>query len=144
MPRLLREGLRYVGVSALAFALDLALLTLQVELLGIPYLAAAAVSFLAGTVFVYWASITHVFGYRRLESAHIEFGLFALVGVIALGLNLVVIYAAVDAIGLHYLLAKFAAAACTFLVNFGLRRWFLFSPWRDGKSSSTVEELTSR
>jgi putative flippase GtrA len=41
--------------------------------------------------------------------------------------NLVVIYVAVDTMGIPLLLAKLGAAACTFGVNFLLRRQFLFT-----------------
>ena len=142
MPQLVREGAGYVAVSGIAFVLDLLLLSAQIELFAIPYLAAAAVSFLAGTVFVYWASVTHVFGYRRVDSSTIEFGIFLLAGLVGLAVNLAAMYAAVDVFGLHYLIAKFGAAACTVLVNFGLRRWFLFTKWRHEERVSGAEEWT--
>jgi putative flippase GtrA len=125
--RLVQELTRYVGASTVAFLLDVALLWLQVSILGWPYLPAAAVSFLCGTLFVYVASVRHIFAFRRLESARNEFTIFLLVGLVGLSINLCVIYLLVDRIGLHYLLAKVGAAATTFLANFGLRRWFLFT-----------------
>ena len=36
-------------------------------------------------------------------------------------------YALVDWLALHYLLAKVAAAGVSFLANFGMRRWLLFT-----------------
>lgn len=126
---LARELTRYVGASGAAFALDVALLWLQVSVIGVPYLVAAAISFLVGTAFVYWASVSHIFGFRRLESARNEFAVFLSVGLVGLAINLGVIYVGVSRLGLHYLLAKFGAAGCTFLANFAMRRWLLFTPW---------------
>ena len=142
MTRLLKEAGGYVAASAAAFVLDIGLLAIQVSLLGIPYLPAAAIAFLAGTVFVYWASIRHVFEFRRLEDARLEFGFFLAVGVAGLAVNLVAMYAAVDGLGLHYLLAKIGAAGLTFGVNFGLRRLFLFSRWRRDHADTSARELT--
>jgi len=127
--RLTRELVPYFGVSAVGLALDVSLLWLQVSVIGVPYLAAAAISFVTGTVLVYWASIRHIFGFRRLTSARNEFAVFLAVGVLGLAINLCVIYIGVARLGLHYLVAKVGAAGCTFLANFAMRRWLLFTPW---------------
>jgi len=127
--RLARELVRYFGVSAAALALDVALLWLQVSVIGVPYLAAAGISFLSGTAFVYWTSVRHIFGFRRLESARNEFAVFLVLGLVGLAINLGVIYIGVSRLGLHYLLAKLGAAGFTFLANFAMRRWLLFTPW---------------
>ena len=139
MTRIFREAGGYVAASAAAFLLDVGLLFVQVSWLGIPYLAAAAIAFVAGTIFVYWASVRHIFEFRRLDDARLEFGFFLVVGVIGLAVNLAAMYAIVDGVGVHYLLAKIGAAGLTFGVNFGLRRLFLFSRWRSDDSISAEE-----
>ena len=132
--RLARELIPYFGASAVGLAIDVSLLWLQVSVLGVPYLAAAAISFLTGTVLVYWASIRHIFGFRRLASARTEFVLFVAVGLVGLAINLGVIYVGVSYLGLHYLVAKIGAAGFTFLANFAMRRLLLFTPWaRSGR-----------
>jgi putative flippase GtrA len=128
MNRFLRQATGYVGASALAFGVDFLLLSLLVAVFGVPYLLAAALSFLAGTVVVYWLSIRHVFDYRRLDDWRREFAIFAALGLVGLVVNLAVIYSLVERLGLHYLVAKVGAAGCTFIVNFLLRRWLLFLP----------------
>lgn len=127
--RLAGELIRYLGASAAALALDVSLLWLQVSIIGAPYLAAAAISFLSGTAFVYWASVSRIFGFRRLESARNEFAVFLAVGLVGLTINLGIIYIGVSRFGFHYLVAKIGAAGFTFLANFALRRWLLFTPW---------------
>jgi putative flippase GtrA len=112
----------------MAFGVDIAVLTVLVSVLRVPYLAAAAVSFMAGTVVVYWLSIHHVFDHRRLDDWRSEFSIFALLGTLGLLVNLCVMYALVTGLGLHYLLGKVGAAGCSFVANFVLRRWMLFSP----------------
>jgi putative flippase GtrA len=137
--RLARELIRYVGASAAALALDFSLLWLQVAVIGVPYLAAAAISFLCGTALVYWASVSHIFGFRRLESARNEFAVFLAVGLVGLAINLGVIHIGVSRLGLHYLLAKVGAAGCTFLANFAMRRWLLFTPWARASAARPAE-----
>lgn len=128
MNRFVRQATGYVGASAAAFAVDFLLLSLLVSGFRIPYLAAAFVSFSAGTVVVYWLSIRHVFDYRRLEDWRPEFAVFAALGLMGLLVNLTAMYSLVDGLGLHYLVAKVGAAGFTFIANFLLRRWMLFTP----------------
>ena len=137
--RLTRELIPYFAASAVGLALDVSLLWLQVSVIGVPYLAAAAISFLTGTVLVYWASIRHIFGFRRLPSARNEFAVFLAVGLVGLAINLGVIYIGVSRLGLHYLLAKVGAAGCTFLANFAMRRWLLFTPWASALAARPPE-----
>lgn len=127
--RLVREASAYVIASAIAFAIDFSLLAALVSLLGVPYLVAAALSFIVGTLFVYWASIRHVFEYRRVEDARRELAIFVAIGVLGLLVNLGVLAIAVGTFGLHYLVGKCVAAGATFTLNFALRRWVLFTAW---------------
>jgi putative flippase GtrA len=136
--RLYREASAYVAASAVAFGLDFTLLAAQVSLLGLPYLPAAAISFLAGTLFVYWASIRHVFEYRRVEDARHELGIFVTIGALGLVVNLAVLYVVVGQVGLHYLLGKCVAAGATFTLNFALRRWVLFTAWDTSGEAKSV------
>lgn len=128
MRRLRDEIPRYAIGAALAFATDVALLTLLVELLDVHYLLAATISFVAGTLVIYWYSICYVFQYRRLALPRVELAVFAAIGALGVLVNLGCMYAAVDVVGLHYLAGKVGSAAVTFFTNFGLRRLTLFTP----------------
>jgi putative flippase GtrA len=139
MSPVLRQAAGYAGASALAFGTDFLLLLLLVAVSGMAYLPAAALSFLAGTLVVYWLSIRHVFDYRRLEDWRREFAIFAGLGLAGLAVNLAAIYMLVEGFGLHYLIAKVGAAGCTFCVNFLLRRWMLFLPRNDSRNQDAGE-----
>lgn len=127
MSRLLRESVIYAAGAAAAFATDFGLLWALVEKAGLHYLLAATISFLAGTVVVYWVSIRHAFRFRRIADRRAEFGYFATIGAVGVVLNLFLMFVFVDRLELHYLAAKVCSAAVTFVSNFGLRKWLLFS-----------------
>jgi putative flippase GtrA len=127
MSRLMRESVIYAAGAAAAFATDLGLLWALVEKAGLHYLLAATISFLAGTVVVYWVSVRHAFRFRRIADRRAEFGAFATIGAVGILLNLFLMFVLVDGLALHYLAAKVCAAAITFVTNFVMRRWLLFS-----------------
>jgi len=142
MSRLLRESVVYAAGAAAAFATDFGLLWALVEKAGLHYLLAATISFLAGTVVVYWVSIRHAFRFRRIADRRAEFGYFATIGAVGILLNLFLMFVLVDRLELHYLAAKVCAAAITFVTNFGMRRWLLFSEraTRDARPSFRSEQ----
>ena len=51
---------------------------------------------------------------------------FAIIGVIGLGLNELIMYCAVELIGLHYMVAKLISTALVFFWNFFARKMTLF------------------
>lgn len=123
----LAELLRYGIVSGVALAVDTAGMLVAANY--VHYLWAATLGFLLGAVTSYVLSVRWAFRHRRLAAfPKTEFAAFAGVGVAGLGLNNLVIYAAVEHAGLSLLAAKAVAAVITFSFNFGLRKWGLFRP----------------
>jgi putative flippase GtrA len=102
-------------------------LTLLVSKCGWQYLPAAIASFAAGGVFLYFVSTAFVFRIRRITNRVIELPVFLALGLVGLVVNTLVIFAAVEALHVHYLVAKGAAAGCTFTLNYVLRRSLMFS-----------------
>ena len=131
----LREVIVYGAGAAAAFAVDIALLTMLVEFLGLHYLLAATLSFTAGTVVVYLVSVRYAFAHRRLNRPHLEFTIFAALGGVGIVVNLLVIYFGVHVLQLHYLFAKILSAGMTFFANYGSRRLLLFTPYGRSRSS---------
>ena len=138
MSRWLRESIIYSAGAAAAFATDFALLWVLVEKARLHYLLAAAIAFLAGTLVVYWVSVRHAFHFRRVKDRRAEFSYFATIGVAGITLNLLLMFALVDWLGLHYLLAKVGAATVTFVTNFGMRRLWLFTEPAEARTHSSV------
>jgi len=127
MRHVIREAFLYSAASGLAMLTDVGLLWLLVERFDTHYLLAATIAFLAGTAVVYVISVSAIFRHRKIKNRRVEFGAFAAIGVLGLCVNLAVLKTAVDGLGLHYLIGKLASIMFTFSLNFGLRRYFLFS-----------------
>jgi len=123
-----REFPRAVLVSALALALDVALLYALASGLHIHYQIAAAAGFIAGLSLNYALSVRFVFTHRRVTSRTQEFAFFAAIGAGGLALNAALLAGMVELLRQHYLIGKIVAAGGTFLFNFGARRWLLFTP----------------
>ncbi len=121
------ELVRYTGVSAAGLAVDAGLLIVLTEVAGVPYLASAAVGFIAGAALVYALSIGWVFAHRSLgDRPSLEFALFVGIGAAGLAINQAVLFAGVEIAGLHYMAAKAAAVCLCFSWNFGARKGLLF------------------
>ena len=138
MRHVLREAVAYSAASGIGLAVDLGLLWILVEHAGWHYLLAATASFTAGTAVVYLFSVSLIFRHRRVKDRRLEFGLFALIGVLGVLVNLAVLKTAVDVFGVHYLIGKLASIGFTFSLNFGLRRGLLFSAARPSNQQTRV------
>jgi putative flippase GtrA len=117
---------RYLVVGGVAFVVDFLLLVLLAKLLGLNYLLAGVVGFIGGLIVNYRLSVWWVFQNHTLQDKRVEFGLFALIGVIGLGLNEIILYLGTGVIGLDVSLSKLISVALVLFWNFGARRATLF------------------
>lgn len=121
------EFLRYLFVSVMALAVDMAGLLIAAQFMH--YLWAATLGFVLGAITSYLLAVRWVFRHRRFEaSPKAEFMAYTAVGIVGLGLNNASIYVSVEHFGLALPVAKVVAAGITFVFNFGLRKWRLFRP----------------
>ena len=127
---LLLQVFGYGLVSAIALAVDVAVLQGLVRMAGWHYLVASALAFGAGATVAYALSVRFVFESHRVANRSLEFGYFVALGLAGLLVNAGALFVAVSAAGLSLVTAKLLAAACTFATNFTLRRQLLFSPSR--------------
>lgn len=116
----------YGFCGAIALALDWGLLILLVKA-GVNYLAAAAMSFIAGMALSYVGSAYFVFRGRRARRLSTEIAGFVVIGFAGLVLNQILIFLFVHFGGLEVALAKAPTAALVFMFNFLLRRMLLFA-----------------
>jgi len=125
--RVADESVRYLAASTLALAVDFGLYSGLIRLAGVDYLVAAPIGFAAGLATIYAVSIRWVFRHRRLQSAHAEFALFAMIGLAGMALNQGVVWAGVEKLQLSYELAKVLSAGTVFGFNFVSRKLLLFT-----------------
>ena len=118
--------IRYGFVGGVAFVADYASLYIFTEWLGVQYLVSAAIAFIIGLTFNYILSNLIVFTTHRLNNRWLEFSIFAIIGVIGLGLNELIMYCACEMIGMHYMIAKLISTALVFFWNFFARKLTLF------------------
>ena len=106
--------------------MDYGFLFLLTEVFGIHYLLSATISFILGLITNYLLSVVWVFNNRKLANRWAEFGVFAIIGVIGLGLNALIMYLCTDKIGIHYMLSKIISTVIVFFWNFFARKIILF------------------
>jgi len=121
------EFLRYAMASILAFLIDFSGLYLLTEFLGIHYLNAAAISFLAGMLLIYILSISWVFDHRSIARKRIELPVFLFIGLIGLAINQAGMYIITEVGGYYYLVSKVAVTFIVFAWNFSARKIMLFT-----------------
>ena len=123
---LIGQLFRYAVVGGISFVVDYGSLWLLTEKAGLPYLWSAAIAFILGLICNYLLSTAWVFGESRIKNAWGEFLVFAIIGVIGLGLNELIMYACTDGLGFHYMLSKIVSTGIVFFWNFLARRFLVF------------------
>jgi putative flippase GtrA len=70
--------------------------------------------------------VSWVFNKRKLDNRTFEFGIFAIIGIVGLGLNEVLLWFFTQELLIYYLLSKIFAAAIILFWNFFARKYLLF------------------
>lgn len=118
---------KYLVAGGMGFVLDFCTLYLLFNILGVNYLLAAGIAFVAGLVFVYFFSNRWVFEKRQMGGQQVlEFTLFAVIGVVGLGFTVLFMWLLVDMGGLYPLIAKLITTGLVLCWNFGARKYFLY------------------
>ena len=118
--------LRGIFSSNVAFALDFGLLVLFTEVVHLHYLVSNIIAFMTGTSLLYVLSIFWVFSRRAIQSRHLEYWLFIIIGVAGVGFNELFIWLFTEKVHVYYLYSKIIAGSIVFFWNFLSRRFILF------------------
>lgn len=118
--------LRYTGVGAAAFLVDMAVLLVLVEV-GVHYLPANVAAFALANLFNFLAAQVYVFrNGSRVESLWTAYLAVLSISVAGLGLNTLLLYAAVELAAMSLVPAKVAATLVVLLWNFDARRRWVY------------------
>ena len=120
------QFIRYGFVSGVALVVDFGGMVLLKEAFHVNYLVAATLSFTAGLVVNYLLSLIWVFE-KSKHSRYVEFAIFSGIGIAGLVINDLVIWSLTDKFGVYYMISKLVATVMTFLWNFSIRKFLLFS-----------------
>ncbi len=112
-------------MSGVALGVDMGTL-LVLTRAGMGYLPRLGAVVTGGAVVAYLLSVQFVFSTRRVHNRAMEFATFLVLGTAGLVVNSLVMRILVGSLGTGIVVAKCAAACCTFGTNFALRRQVLF------------------
>lgn len=119
---------RYCFVAVGAFAVDYGSYFLTSYIIGIPYLIAAVIGFITGTLTNYALSKILVFR-GEPKSRTGEIAMVFLIGGLGLVLLEVGIWFFTERVGVHYLVSKLIMTVIVFGWNFLARKFFMYSKY---------------
>lgn len=120
--KIVRQFWRYFLVAGLGYIVDFGVLFVLHDFFHVHYLVAAAISFTLGLVVVYIMSSIYVFSDSKIRSKYVEIGIFALIGIIGLGILSVSMWILTGLLGINYLISKVIATVGVYMWNFFARR----------------------
>ena len=122
---LFQQILRFAVVGGGAFLIDYGIMIFLTEVIGINYLISSGISFTVSVIFNYIMSVKWVFNVTEDRSQTQDFIVFIVLSVIGLGINQLVMWLAVDKLGVFYMISKIGATAIVMVYNFITRKVFL-------------------
>jgi len=117
---------RYTLVGGIAFLFDFGSLYFLTDWMYVHYLVSAALAFLAGITVNYLLSIAWVFQVRTMKNVWVEVSIFAVIGIVGLGMNELIIWFFTELAKFHYLISKLFSTVSVYLWNFFARKFLLF------------------
>jgi len=115
------QFIRYGFVAAVGLVIDFGTVIFTKQILGLHYLLAACAGFILGLVVTYILSNKLVFGPPKGD-AHRLFILFAIIGVIGLGILSLLMWIMTGKLGINYIASKALATIVVFMWNFFARK----------------------
>lgn len=125
MQKLIGQIMKFGIVGFLCFFIDYGLMVFFTEVFHFNYLVSAMLSYVISTVVNYYLSMRYVFQSKDDVSKVREFCIFVILSTIGLGVNEIVMWLAVDCVGIFYMIAKIGATAVVMVYNFVSRKIFL-------------------
>jgi putative flippase GtrA len=122
-----KEFLLYAAVSAVALAVDVAILYLATARFAMPSYIAAALAYAIGLAVHYVLSVRYVFTHRRMASQRrTEVMVYALTGLVGILLSAGIVHVG-DLLDQVLAVSKLVAIAVSFIAVFMIRKITLFS-----------------
>lgn len=116
------QFIKYFGAALGGYVADFGTLIFFKEVLNVHYLLSASAGFILGLVVVYIISNRYVFGESKLKSKTNEFILFAVIGIVGLGILNLAMWLLTSGLHVNYLASKILATVVVYAWNFFARR----------------------
>lgn len=120
--RVLWQFARFLAVGGVSFALDYGLFVLLFHQFGVQYLVASTISFSVSLVLNYVLTLKFVFVAKPGRNLFLEFTVYVGLNIVALGLNQLILFVTVDALGVSPFIGKLIATAVVLVYNFVSRK----------------------
>jgi putative flippase GtrA len=120
------QMVRFGMAGAVSAVADTGTLYILAEIAKMYYLYAGIFGYLVGIIVSYSISIAWVFPHRNIKDRRLEFAVFAVIGIGAMALTELILYAGVDIIHMNLILAKILSIGLVFFYNFGVRKAIMF------------------
>ncbi|MBR3932780.1 MAG: GtrA family protein [Clostridia bacterium] len=117
---------KFAIVGVIAAAVDVGVLVILKELLGVAVLISSALSFAVSVCVNYALSMAFVFKGKK-QSRLKEFIVFVVLSIGGLGINQLVLWIGIKVFSIYYLVVKFLAMVIVPIYNFVTRKIFLES-----------------
>ena len=114
----------FVGIAA--FVVDFTLQYVLVDICGMYYLIAQAISHVTGGLVNYLMSIIWVFDKKPQKRVYMHFIYFSIIGAVGLGINTLILWLFTSVFGWYHMYSKIIATIVVFLFNFYARKYLLF------------------
>lgn len=117
---------KYFFVGGAAATVDIGLFSIFAGYLGWPWVPVSIATFILATLTNYFLSIQFVFESGARHKKHVEvFGVFIVSG-LALLVNQIILYLAIEIFGWHLIFSKIVATGAVFFWNYYGRSKFVF------------------
>lgn len=125
MKKLISQIIKFGFVGFLCFFIDYGIMVFLTEALKINYLISSGCSFSVSVIVNYILSIKFVFDADRDASKVKQFLVFLFFSIGGLIINQIVMWVAVDLLGIFYMISKIGATAIVMVYNFITRKLFI-------------------
>ena len=116
------QFIRYFFVGGIAAVVNISLLFIFTDLCNVNYVISNIVAFVFGLIVNYCLSKKTVFINDNSVNKYFEFIMYAIIGIIGLGIDTLMLWIFTDKFKIYYMLSKIISTMITFVWNFGARK----------------------
>lgn len=113
---------RYIFVGGIAAVVNIGMLYVFTDIIKMHYIISNILSFILGLIVNYLLSKKFVFQEETNINLTTEFIIYAVIGVIGLGIDTLLLWLFTDITKLYYMISKLISTAIVFIWNFGARK----------------------